>query len=181
MKAIRAREYGTPDRLRLEEVDTPVPSDDEVLIRVRAAGLNALDYYLFAGNFMIFRPFFGLRSPKEPRVGADVAGVVEAVGRNVKSFRPNDEVFGVARGSLAEFVCAPAGKIVLKTRAASFEEAAAMPVAAITALQGLRDKARLQRGQKILINGAAGGIGTFAIQIAKWIGAEVTAVCSTGN
>src|SRR4029078_6600224 len=111
MKAILAREYGAPDRLRLENVDTPVPNDDEVLIRVRAAGLNALDYYMFAGTFMILRPFFGFRRPKDPRVGADVAGIVEAVGRNVTSFKRNDEVFGVARGSLAEFVCAPATKI----------------------------------------------------------------------
>ncbi len=181
MKAILAREYGAPDRLRLENVDTPVPNDDEVLIRVRAAGLNALDYYMFAGTFMLLRPFFGLRRPKDPRVGADVAGIVEAVGRNVTSFKRNDEVFGVARGSLAEFVCAPATKIALRTSAATFEQAAAMPVAALTALQGLRDKAHLQPGQKVLINGAAGGIGTYAIQIAKWMGAEVTGVCSTRN
>jgi NADPH:quinone reductase-like Zn-dependent oxidoreductase len=180
MKAIRAREYGGPDILRLEDVDSPVPGDDEVLIRVRAAGLNALDYYLFRGT-LIARPFFGLRRPKEPRVGADVAGVVDAVGRNVTSFKPNDEVFGVARGALAEFACTPASKIVMKTPAASFEQAAAMPVAAITALQGLRDKAHLQPGQKILINGASGGIGTYAVQIAKWMGAEVTGVCSTRN
>ena len=180
MKAILAREYGGPDRVTLEDIDRPVPKDDEVLIRVRAAGLNALDYYLMRGTY-VMRPFFGLTRPKQPRVGADVAGVVEAVGRNVTSFKPGDEVFGVARGSLADFVVAPVGKIVIKTKAASFEQAAAVPVAALTALQGLRDKAGLRPGQKVLINGAAGGIGTYAIQIAKWMGAEVTAVCSTRN
>src|ERR1043165_8743631 len=122
MKAIRAREYGPPDRLRLEDVDKPAPNDDEVLMRVRAAGLNALNYYMFGGNFMILRPFVGMRRPKDPRVGADVAGVVEAVGRNVTLFKPNDEVFGVARGALAEFVCAPADKIALKGASVSFEE-----------------------------------------------------------
>ena len=180
MKAVLAREYGTPDRLRIETVDKPAPKDDEVLIRVRAAGLNALNYYMMRGT-LIARPFFGMKRPKDPRVGADVAGVVEAVGKNVTSFKPGDEVFGVARGALAEFACAPADKIALKPRNATFEQAAAIPVAAITALQGLRDKAHLQRGQKVLINGAAGGIGTYAIQIAKWIGAEVTGVCSTKN
>ena len=180
MKAIRVRQYGPPDRVMLEDVEKPVPKDDEVLIRVRAAGLNALDYYLMRGTF-IMRPFFGLKRPKESRIGADVAGVVEAVGRNVTAFKPGDEVFGVAKGALAEFACTPASKIAHKGSAISFEQAAALPVAAITALQGLRDKAHLQPGQKVLINGASGGIGTYAIQIAKWMGAEVTAVCSTGN
>jgi NADPH:quinone reductase-like Zn-dependent oxidoreductase len=181
MKAILAREYGEPGRLRLENVEAPVPKEDEVLIRVRAAGLNALDYYLFAGSFALLRPLTGMKRPKEPRVGVDVAGVVEDVGANVTSFKKNDEVFGVGKGSLAEFVCTPASKIVVKSPAVSFEEAAALPVAAITALQGLRDKAQLQPGQKVLINGASGGIGTYAIQIAKWMGADVTAVCSTKN
>ena len=180
MKAIRAREYGLPDRLRLEEVDKPVPKDDEVLIRVHAAGLNALNYLLLNGT-LLFRPFFGMKRPKDPRVGADVAGVVEAVGRNVTSFKPGDEVFGVARGAIAEFACAPADKIALKPTNASFVEAAAIPVAALTALQGLRDKAHLQRGQNVLINGASGGIGTYAVQIAKWMGADVTGVCSAKN
>ncbi len=180
MKAIRAREYGPPDRLRVEEVDLPVPADDQVLIRVHAAGLNAMNYLLLNGT-ILFRPFFGMRRPKEPRVGADVAGVVESVGGNVTSFKPGDEVFGVARGALAEFACAPADKIALKPANASFVEAAAIPVAALTALQGLRDKARLQPGQKVLINGASGGIGTYAVQIAKWMGAHVTGVCSTKN
>lgn len=180
MKAVLAREYGAPDRLRIEHVDIPTPKDDEVLIRVRAAGLNALNYYMIRGT-LIARPFFGLRRPKEPRVGADVAGVVEAVGANVRTFKPSDEVFGVARGALAEFACAPSNKIALKPVNASFDQAAAIPVAAITALQGLRDRAHLQRGQKVLINGAAGGIGTYAVQIAKWMGADVTGVCSTRN
>jgi NADPH:quinone reductase-like Zn-dependent oxidoreductase len=180
MNAILAREYGSPDRLRLEEVDKPIPADDQVLIRVHAAGLNALNYLLLNGTIM-FRPFFGIKRPKDPRVGADVAGVVEAVGRNVTSFKPGDEVFGVARGAIAEFACAPADKIALKPANASFVEAAAMPVAALTALQGLRDNAHLQSGQKVLINGASGGIGTYAVQIAKWMGAEVTGVCSTKN
>lgn len=180
MRAVLAREYGSPDRLRIEDVDIPTPKDDEVLIRVRAAGLNALNYYMIRGT-LIARPFFGLRRPKEPRVGADLAGVVEAVGRNVTSFNPNDEVFGVARGALAEFACAPANKIALKPVNASFEQASAIPVAAITALQGLRDRAHIQRGQKVLINGASGGIGTYAVQIAKWMGADVTGVCSTRN
>ena len=181
MKAIRAREYGEPNRLRFEDVETPVPGADEVLLRVRAVGLNALDYYMFSGSFMMLRPFFGLARPGESRVGTDVAGVVEDVGENVRSFKRGDEVFGVARGALAEFVCTPASKIRLKTSAATFEQAAALPVAGLTALQGLRDKAHLQPGQRVLINGAAGGIGTYAVQIAKWIGAEVTGVCSTRN
>ncbi|HUQ17988.1 MAG TPA: NAD(P)-dependent alcohol dehydrogenase [Gemmatimonadaceae bacterium] len=180
MKAVLAREYGAPDRLRVEDVDIPTAKDDEILIRVRAAGLNALNYYMIRGT-LIARPFFGLRRPKEPRVGADVAGVVEAVGANVRTFKPSDEVFGVARGALAEFACAPSNKIALKPVNASFDQAAAIPVAAITALQGLRDRAHLQRGQKVLINGAAGGIGTYAVQIAKWMGADVTGVCSTRN
>jgi len=180
MKAVLAREYGPPDRLKVEDVDKPIPKDDEVLIRVHAAGLNALNYLLLNGT-LLFRPFFGMKRPKDPRVGADVAGVVEAVGRNVTSFKPGDEVFGVARGAIAEFACAPADKIALKPTNASFVEAAAIPVAALTALQGLRDKAHLQRGQNVLINGASGGIGTYAVQIAKWMGADVTGVCSAKN
>jgi len=182
MKAITYTEYGPPDVLKLTEVEKPTPKDHEVLIRVLAASVNPLDWRLLRG-----RPFFtrllmgGLRRPKPTRPGVDVAGKVEAVDRSVTAFKPGDEVFGTCRGAFAEYACAVEEKLALKPANIPFEEAAALPVAAISALQALRDKGGVRPGQKVLIDGASGGVGTFAIQIAKQLGAEVTAVCSTGN
>jgi NADPH:quinone reductase-like Zn-dependent oxidoreductase len=182
MKVIVYHNYGSPDVLRCEDIAKPTPGDNEVLIKVRAASVNPLDWRIMRG-----KPFFvrlmigGLRKPKITRPGVDVAGQVEAVGRNVTQFKPGDEVFGVCRGAFAEYACATEDKLALKPASISFEDAAAVPVAAISALQGLRDKGRIQRGQKVLVDGASGGVGTFAVQIAKSFGAEVTAVCSTRN
>jgi NADPH:quinone reductase-like Zn-dependent oxidoreductase len=182
MKAIVYHNYGSPDVIKYEEIEKPTAGDDEVLIRVRAASLNALDWRLMRGKPLVARPIIGgLRKPKNTRPGVDVAGEVEVVGRNVKQFKPGDEVFGVCKGAFAEYVCAIEDKLILKPANISFEEAAAVPVAAITALQGLRDIGHIQRGQKVLVDGASGGVGTFAVQIAKSFGAEVTAVCSTRN
>ncbi|OLC44698.1 MAG: alcohol dehydrogenase [Acidobacteria bacterium 13_1_40CM_65_14] len=180
MKAIVYHSYGSPDVLHCEYVEKPSPGDDEVLIRIRAAAANPLDYHLMGGAY-IMRLMTGLRKPKPTRPGADLAGEVEAVGRNVTRFQPGDPVFGGVRGAFAEYVCAPENRLALKPANLTFEQAAAIPVAGLTALQGLRDKGRIQPGQKVLINGAAGGVGTFAVQIAKSFGAEVTAVCSTRN
>ncbi len=182
MRAIVYRNYGSPDVLKCEELEKPTAGDNEVLIKVRAASVNALDWRLMRGKPLFARlAIGGLRKPKVTRPGVDVAGQVEAVGRNVTQFKPGHEVFGVCRGAFAEYVCAIEGKLALKPTNISFEDAAAVPVAAITALQGLRDKGRIQRGQKVLVDGASGGVGTFAVQIAKSFGAEVTAVCSTRN
>jgi NADPH:quinone reductase-like Zn-dependent oxidoreductase len=184
MRAIVYTEYGPPDVLQFTEVAKPTPKDNEVLIRIRAASVNALDWRLMRGGPYIVRILFGLRKPKiarPGRPGRDVAGQVEAVGRNVTQFKPGDEVFGVCLGAFAEYACAIEDKLALKPANISFEDAAAAPVAAISALQGLRDKGRIQRGQKVLVDGASGGVGTFAVQIAKSFGAEVTAVCSTRN
>jgi len=182
MKAIVYRCYGSPDVLRLEEIEKPVPQDNEVLIEVRAASVNPLDWRLMRGKPLFTRLMIGgLRKPKSTRPGRDVAGQVEAAGRNVTQFKPGDEVFGACQGAFAEYVCAIEDKLALKPANISFEDAAAVPVAAITALQGLRDKGRIQRGQKVLVDGASGGVGTFAVQIAKSFEAEVTAVCSTRN
>jgi len=182
MKAIVYYKYGSPDVLKCEEIEKPTAGDDEVLIRVRAASLNALDWRLMRGKPLFARLVIGgLRKPKITRPGRDVAGQVEAVGRNVTQFKPGDEVFGVCRGAFAEYVCAIEDKLAPKPANISFEDAAAVPVAALTALQGLRDKGRIQRGHKVLVDGASGGVGTFAVQIAKSFGAEVTAVCSTRN
>ncbi len=185
MKAIVYHNYGSPDVLRCEDIAKPTPGDDEVLIQVRAASVNPLDWRLMRGKPYIVRILFGrtfgLRKPKITRPGVDVAGQVEAVGRNVTQFKPGDEVFGACRGALAEYACAIEDRLALKPANISFEDAAAVPVAAITALQGLRDKGRIQRGHKVLVDGASGGVGTFAVQIAKSFGAEVTAVCSTRN
>lgn len=180
MKAIVYREYGSPDVLRCEEVDKPTPGDGEVLVRIRAAAANPMDYGFMGGTY-IMRPMTGLRKPKRTRPGVDLAGEVEALGANVAAFRPGDEVFGVGRGAFADYVCTPADRLALKSARLTFEQAAALPVAGLTALQGLRDKGRLQPGQRILINGASGGVGTFAVQIAKAMGGDVTAVCSTRN
>lgn len=181
MKAIVFHKYGSPDDLELKDIDKPALDDDSVLVRVRAASVNALDWHLMRGLPYVVRMMEGLRRPKRNVLGIDVAGHVEAVGRNVTQFKPGDEVFGFRRGAFAEYVCAKERNFVPKPVGLTFEQAAAVPVAAQTALQGLRDKGRIRSGQKVLINGASGGVGTFAVQIAKAFGAEVTGVCSTRN
>lgn len=183
MKAIVHYEYGSPDVLKCEEVQKPTPGDDEVLIRVQAASVNPADWHMLrADPFLIRLMGDGLLKPKNKILGIDVAGQVEAVGRSVKEFQPGDAVFGTSQyGGFAEYVCAREDRLVLKPPGTTFEQAAAVPVAAISALQGLRDKGRIQPGQKVLINGASGGVGTFAVQIAKAFETEVTGVCSTRN
>ena len=181
MKAIVYYNYGSPDVLRCEEIEKPVAGDNEVLIKVRAASANPLDWRLMRGAPFLIRVLAGLHKPKIKRLGRDVAGRVEAVGRDVTRFKPGDSVFGTCRGAFAEYACAPESELVLKPDKVTFEQAASLPVAALTALQGLRDQGHIQPGQKVLINGAAGGVGTFAVQVAKSFGAEVTAVCSTRN
>ena len=185
MKAIVYEEYGSPDVLKLRDVDKPTPKDDEVLIKVFAASVNSADLHSLRADPFLVRLVSGLLKPKNTILGADIAGRVEAVGRNVKQFKPGDDVFGdisgCGWGGFAEYVCARENALVLKPANVTFEEAAAVPMAAVTALQGLRGKVQLQPGQKVLINGASGGVGTFAVQIAKSFGAEVTAVCSTRN
>ena len=181
MKAIVYREYGSPDVLGLQEVAKPVPKDDEVLVRVQAASLNPLDWHLLRGLPYIVRPTAGWLKPKRNITGVDVAGVVEAVGRNVTQFQPGDEVFGEKSRACAEYVCGPEKLFVRKPANLTMEQAAAVPVGAVTALQALRDKGRVQPGQKVLINGASGGVGTFAVQLAKSFGTDVTGVCSTAN
>ena len=181
MKAIVYHKYGSPEVLELQEIDKPVVKDDDVLVRVHAASVNPLDWHLLTGTPYIARIGAGLLKPKREIPGVDVAGRVELVGRNVQQFQPGDEVFGGSRGAYAEYVCVPEDRIVLKPANLTFEQAAAVPVAALTALQGLRDKGQIQLGQEVLINGASGGVGTFAVQIAKSFGAEVTGVCSTRN
>jgi len=179
MKAIVHGRYGRPGVLELRDVDKPV-IEDQVLVRVHASSVNPVEWYGVTG-FYFARIGNGLRKPKDPTVGADLAGRIEAVGRDVKEFQPGDEVFGTSGGSWAEYAAARPDRLARKPANLSFEEAAAVPVAAITALQALRDKGRVQPGQKVLINGASGGVGTFAVQIAKSFGAEVTGVCSTRN
>jgi NADPH:quinone reductase-like Zn-dependent oxidoreductase len=181
MKAIVYRRYGPPDVLRCEDIEKPAPGDDEVLIKVRAASVNPRDWHCMRGSPYVARMQFGLRKPKAPWLGVDVAGQVEAVGGNVTRLKPGDEVLGVCHGAFAEYACASESALVLKPDNVTFEQAAAVPVAAFTALQALRDKGRIQPGQTVLINGAAGGVGTFAVQIAKSFGADVTGVCSTRN
>jgi NADPH:quinone reductase-like Zn-dependent oxidoreductase len=195
VNAVVYSSFGSPDVLEVKDVEKLAPKDGEVLIEVRAASVNPLDGALVNGMPFIARVLFGLRKPKDTRLGVDVAGRVEAVGRNVTQFKPGDEVFGacisdpqasavkvwIPQGAFAEFVCAPESTLALKPDNVTFEQAASVPVAAWTALQGLRDQGRIQPGQKVLINGAAGGVGTFAVQIAKSLRAEVTGVCSTRN
>jgi NADPH:quinone reductase-like Zn-dependent oxidoreductase len=182
MKAIVYHDYGSPDVLQLEEIEKPVAADNEVLIKVRAASINPLDWHFMRGTPYIVRIVMtGLSKPKNPRLGVDVAGQVEAVGSTVTQFKPGDEVFGTCRGAFAEYVCTSASNLVIKPTNVTFEQAAAVPIAAFTALQGLRDKGKIQPGHKVLVNGASGGIGTFAVQIAKSYGAEITGVCSTRN
>jgi len=181
MQAIVYHDYGPPEVLRLEAIDRPVPGDKQVLIQVRAASVNPLDWHYLRGIPYLVRMEAGLHQPQDPQLGVDLAGQVVAVGKSVTRFKPGDEVFGVGPGAFAEYARASESKIALKPAQLSFEQAAAVPVAAMTALQGLRDKGRVQAGQKVLINGASGGVGTFAVQIAKSFGADVTGVCSTRN
>lgn len=178
MKAIVYRTYGSPDVLQCENVEKPTPGDDEVLVRVHAAAVNPLDYHMLGGLY-IARLARGLRKPKPTFSGVDLAGEAEAVGKNVTRFQPGDAVFGAGRGAFAEYACASESRLALKPANITLEQAAAIPVAGVTALQGLRDKGRIQSAQHVLINGAAGGVGTFAVQIAKSFGAQVTGVCST--
>jgi NADPH:quinone reductase-like Zn-dependent oxidoreductase len=182
LKAIVYEQYGSPDVLQLVEIEKPAPRDNDVLIEVKAASVNPLDWHFMRGAPFLVRISMGFRKPKNPRLGVDVAGRVEAVGKKIQEFQPGDEVFGHSyRGSFAEFVRAPEDKLVLKPANRTFEETASICVAAITALQALRDYGQVQPGQKVLINGASGGVGTFAVQIAQSFGAEVTGVCSTRN
>ena len=178
MKAIAHVRYGRPQLLELGDADLPKPAGDEVLVRVRAASVNPVEWYAVTG-FLPARFGNGLRRPKDRGVGADVAGVVEAAGKNVDDLRPADEVFGTASSSWAEYTTARPARLALKPANVSFEEAAPVPIAGITALQGLRDHGRIEPGQNVLVNGASGGVGTFAVQLAKGFGAKVTAVCST--
>src|SRR5437588_9991053 len=182
VKAIVYCEYGLAN-LKIDNVEKPTPTDDQLLVRVRAASVNPYDWHFVEGSPKIIRLFgIGLRKPKDTRLGVDFAGTVEAVGKNVTKFKPGDEVFGGRGGAFAEYVTPRADRAVaLKPATVSFEEAAAVNIAGLTALQGVRDKGKVQSGQKVLINGASGGVGTFAVQIPKNFGAEVTGVCSTRN
>ncbi len=182
IKAIIYCDYGTADVLRYEDIQKPMPADDELLIKVHAAGVNPFDWHAMRGMPYVIRLFSGVRKPAQIRLGVDYAGTVEAVGSSVKRFKPGDAVFGARSGAFGQYVTTPEGRaIVLIPAALTFEEAAAVPLAATTALQGLRDKGKVQPGQKVLINGASGGVGTFAVQIAKSLGAEVTGVSSGRN
>jgi len=177
MKAIVYYGHGSPDILKCEEIEKPAPADGEVLIKVRAASVNPLDWRMMSMPI----PRLPFSKPQMKRPGVDVAGVVEGVGQGVTRFKAGDEVFGGCRGAFADYACAAETKLVMKPQNVTFEEAAAVPVAGLTALQGLRDLGKLQAGQKVLINGASGGVGTFGVQMAKAFGAEVTGVCSTKN
>jgi NADPH:quinone reductase-like Zn-dependent oxidoreductase len=179
MKAAIYTSYGPPEVVRIADVEKPVPKDDEVLIKVRAAAVNPLDWRIMKGDPALLRLFFGLRKPRRGRPGVDVAGEVEAVGKKVTQFKPGDAVFGSCRAAFAEYACTAESQIAMKPNSVTFEQAASVNVAGLTALQGLRDKGKIQPGSKVLINGAAGGVGTFAVQIAKSFGADVTGVCST--
>jgi NADPH:quinone reductase-like Zn-dependent oxidoreductase len=184
MKAAVLTRYGPPEAVEIREVDRPVPGENDVLVKIRAASINPLDWHGMRGTPYIARLMGGLNTPKDPRLGVDIAGHVEAIGKNVTRFKPGDEVFGMSKGALAEYGCisfaAPAkfalsmSALAQKPANATFEQAAAIPVAGVTALQGLRHQGHLQPGQKVLINGAAGGVGTFAVQIAKSFAADVT-------
>ena len=185
MKAITYTQYGTPDVLKLVETDKPIPKDGEVLVKIHAASVNALDWHLLTADIFLVRFGEGLFKPKRSRLGADMAGVVEAVGSGITQFKPGDAVYGdiepYGSGAFAEYAAVPAKGLAPMPATASFEEAAALPVAALTALQGLRDVGKIAAGKRVLVNGASGGVGTYAVQIAKAFGAEVTAVCSTRN
>lgn len=181
MKAIVYDRYGPPDVLQYQEIEKTIPADSQALIQVHASSANPYDWHFIRGTPSFVRLFTGLRAPKSPQLGADVAGIVEAIGPNVTSLKPGDAVFGTAAGSFAEYASAPQSSLALKPENLTWEQAASAPIAGITALQGLRDKGKVQPGQHVLINGAAGGVGTFAVQIAKFFGAHVTGVCSTRN
>ena len=184
MKAIVYHSYGSADLLKCEDIAKPIPKDDQVLIKVRAAALNPLDWRMMAGVPLPFRIMMKMATPTAERavgIGRDVAGVIEAVGKSVTQFKVGDEVFGTCEAAVAEYTCTKESGVVEKPAEITFEQAASIPVAGLTALQGLRDKGRVQAGQKVLINGAAGGVGTFAVQVAKSLGAEVTGVCSGSN
>ncbi|HEY0369344.1 MAG TPA: NAD(P)-dependent alcohol dehydrogenase [Chthoniobacterales bacterium] len=182
MKAIVYCDYGPADVLRLAEIDKPSPTDDQLLVRVRGVSVNPLDWHYMRGTPYVMRAEVGMRKPKVRQLGVDFAGVVEGVGKNVTDYKPGDEVFGGRNGAFAEYVCVRADRGVTRKPAdITFEQAASVPIAGVTALQSLRDTAKLQAGQSVLINGASGGVGTFAVQIAKSMGAEVTGVCSSKN
>jgi NADPH:quinone reductase-like Zn-dependent oxidoreductase len=181
MKAIVYCDYGTADVLKLMDIPKPVPNDNQVLIKVRAASVNPYDWHFVRGTPYVMRLETGLRKPKVTRIGVDCAGTVEAVGKNITQFKPGDEVFGGKTGAFAEYVCGSERGLALKPASITFEQAGSVQIAGLTALQALRDKGKVQPGQKILINGASGGVGTFAVQIAKSFGAHVTGVCSTRN
>ncbi|MCB8935376.1 MAG: NAD(P)-dependent alcohol dehydrogenase [Anaerolineae bacterium] len=185
MKAIINTTYGSPDVLRLVELETPTPAADEVLIRIHAASVNAYDWHLLRADPFLVRLSMGFFRPRNPMLGADVAGQIVAIGRDVTQFKPGDEIYGdlsaCGNGGFAEYVAVPEKYVARKPASLTFEQAAAVPMAAVTALQGLRDVGSVQPGHKVLINGASGGVGTFAVQIAKALGAEVTAVCSTSK
>jgi NADPH:quinone reductase-like Zn-dependent oxidoreductase len=181
MQAIVYHQYGSPDVLRYVEIDTPTPSAGEVLIRVRAASVNPYDWHFLRGLPIFIRLFTGLRRPKSVRLGADAAGVIAAIGPGISQFKLGDSVFGTCQGAFAEFACAREANLALTPNGVSDQQAATLPIAGITALQGLRDCGRVRPGQRLLINGASGGVGTFAVQIGKWLGAHVTGVCSTRN
>ena len=181
MKAVLYKKYGPPDVLRIDEIEKPTPKDKQVLIKVHASSINAADYRGMKNTMLMRVMGGGLFKPNNPRVGTDVAGRVEAVGENVTRFQPGDEVFGCANGAFGEYVLAKEAYLAMKPAKHSFAEAAALPVAALTALQGIRYAGGIQPGQKVLIQGASGGVGTFAVQLAKSVGAEVTAVCSPRN
>jgi NADPH:quinone reductase-like Zn-dependent oxidoreductase len=181
MKAAVYTRYGPPEVVKITDVAKPVPKDNQVLIKVRAASINPLDWHFMRGTPYAVRIIAGLRKPKFPGLGVDVAGQIEALGTKISQFKLADEVFGSCKGAFAEYVCASESALVMKPANVTFEQAASVPVASYTALQGLRDKGHVQAGQRVLVNGAAGGVGTFAVQIAKSFGAEVTGVCSTRN
>lgn len=182
MKAIVYRCYGSPDVLTYEDIEKPTPGDDEVLVKVHAASVNPLDWHYMRGSPYLIRLGSGVGAPKDIRLGVDFAGTVEAVGKDVERFKPGDEVFGGANGAFAEYVTVRDSRaLTMKPANMTFEQAASVPIAAITALQALRDKGKIKTGHRVLINGASGGVGTFAVQIAKSFGAEVTGVCSTRN
>lgn len=185
MQAVVYTQYGTPDVLRLQTIEKPTPADDEVLVRVHAVSINAADWHLLTADIFLIRLIGGLLRPKHKILGADIAGRVEATGSQVTQFQPGDEVYGdlssCGWGGMAEYVAVPAHALAAKPAGLTFEQAAAVPLAGLTALQGLRDVGQIERGKKVLIQGASGGVGTFAVQLARWFGAEVTAVCSTSK
>jgi NADPH:quinone reductase-like Zn-dependent oxidoreductase len=182
MKAILQERFGPPDVLRLADTDRPEPGADDVLVRVHAASINPADWHILRGDPYVARLMgIGLTKPKQPVAGIDAAGVVEAVGANVQELHPGDEVFGFFRGAFAEYACGASSKMAPKPAGLTFEQAAALPIAATTALRGIRDVGKVSAGQRVLVNGAGGGVGSFAVQIAAALGAEVTGVCSTGN